>query len=65
MDMLPARSPKHSSRTMAMEYASSPVEQPGTQTRIGSLAILFSMILGKNRSASAWNASGSRKKPVT
>jgi len=30
-----------------MEYASSPVEQPGTQIRIGSLAILFSMILGR------------------
>jgi hypothetical protein len=63
--VLLARSPRYSKSTIATEYASSPVEQPGIQTRMASPLGLLSRIFGRNTSLSASNESGSRKKPVT
>ena len=50
---------------MATENASSPVEQPAIQIRIGSLINLFLRIAGKTVSLSSQKVSGSRKKEVT
>jgi hypothetical protein len=50
---------------MAIEYASSPVEQPGTHARTEAPADLPSKSSGTTVSSSVWNASGSRKKQVT
>ncbi len=50
---------------MEMEYASSPVEHPGTHIRRISPFGLLPMSFGKTVFCSASNASGSRKKLVT
>ncbi len=46
-----------SARSMASEYASSPVEQPGTQTRICPLTEPSSKSRGTTFSWMEWNAS--------
>jgi hypothetical protein len=48
-----------------MEYASSPEEHPGTQTRKGTLGSRFLRYSGRMRVSSALNAFGSLKKAVT
>ena len=50
---------------MVIEYASSPVEQPGTQTRIVALVGRSCTNGAMALSLSAFHASGSRKNPVT
>ena len=50
---------------MANEYASSPVEQAGIQTRMGSFGGRFFTKQGNTISFSATNVSGSLKKLVT
>ena len=50
---------------MAIEYASSPVEQAGTQIRIASPTSLFSRMCGNTVVFRASNGSRSLKKQVT
>ena len=50
---------------MAIEYASSPLAHPGTQTRMGASAGRSAKNAGRTCSLRAWNTSGSRKKDVT
>ncbi len=50
---------------IAMEYASSPVEQAGIQTRIGSLGSLLLIIFGMIHFLKYSNESASLKKAVT
>ncbi len=57
-------SPSDSITEIAIEYTSSPVEQPGTQTRIGAWSGRVSNS-GNIASFKAVNAPGSRKKLVT
>ena len=57
--------PACSCSSMAIEYASSPVEQPGTHTRTGSPGVWAAISLGSASAASASNAGASRKKLVT
>ena len=56
---------RYSFNEMAIEYASSPVAQPATQTRIISLAGPPSIIRGKTTFFKRSNDSRSRKKLVT
>ncbi len=53
------------SATRATLYGSSPVEQPGTQMRIGSPSLLAPTMAGNTDVRRASNASGSRKNSVT
>jgi hypothetical protein len=48
-----AASPRNSRSRVAIEYTSSPVEQPGTQMRIGSPRARPSISFGKTSVASA------------
>ena len=60
------RPPPARTTSIAIEYASSPVEQPGTQTRIDRAGRAAPARSGAmTLSASACQASGSRKNPVT
>ena len=56
---------RNSARVIETEYASSPVEHPGTHTRIGSFSPRFSRSAGRTWVARASYDSGSRKKRVT
>ena len=60
-----ARFSRNSRSTIAIEYASSPVEHPGTHMRRASPCGRFAMSFGRTFRCSATNASGSRKKLVT
>ncbi len=51
--------------SIAIEYASSPVEQPATQARIGSSSAALSSSFGSTSRSSASNALRSRKNWVT
>ena len=59
------RASRNSSTAIASENASSPVEQPGTQMRMGASRPGRSSSAGRTFSSSAANTSGSRKKLVT
>src|SRR6266567_5094802 len=56
---------RYSSRQIASEYTSSPVEQPGTHILIGSSADLFFRMLGNISFFNTSKVRGSRKNPVT
>ena len=58
-------SARNSATTIAIEYASSPVEQPGTQMRIVSSCARPATILGRIAPVIAAKDSGSRKNRVT
>ena len=58
----PSRS---SSSAIAIEYTSSPVEQPATQIRIGAPSGLSFRMAGRICDASASNTAGSLKNEVT
>ena len=51
-------------RQMAIEYTPSPIDAPGTQTRIGSRSSLPVSIRRRIVVSSTWKTSGSEKKPV-
>lgn len=54
-----------SASEIATEYASSPVEQPGTQIRTGSSSARWRSIREKTRFSSVRKAAGSLKNAVT
>ena len=56
---------RNSISAIASEYASCPVEHPGTQIRMGASAGLVFRICGKTLCLSISKVSGSRKKLVT
>ncbi len=58
-------SSRYSSKAIRIEYTSSPVEQPGTQMRIGASGGLPCTMRGNTFSCNVAKVSGSRKNPVT